>query len=63
MACGMDLFFPVAQGSTISQSDHVKTLMTITLSVPVTSLGHKEKLKCGRLYFVVSWLLYNFIRP
>lgn len=60
----MDLFFLIAQESVISQSDHVKALMTITLSLPFNSFRAQREIKMWqRLYFVVSWFLYNLIRP
>lgn len=62
--CCRDFFFSATSRSSISQSGCIKALMAMTLSLPVASLRAGKKWKCAEiLYFTVSWLLHNFIRP
>lgn len=64
----MDLCFLIFQKSIISQCGYGKSINDYYLFffffLPVNSFRAQREMKLSQgLYFVVFWLLYNFIRP
>ena len=45
MVYAVGISFLIRQGSSISQSGHVKALMAMTLSLPVTSFRARKEMK------------------